>query len=115
MPGQLNESWGNKDSVFSILNYLIDFSNPMICVVSSYDQTVDVFRDVHYFLGWLTYTRDPAMIAALAGDPHVTPFRDGVLITVGEDVTTMETEETLKQLARLRDKLTAAGITSWPK
>ncbi len=96
-----------------INNFITEF-NPVFCSCSTFEMyTPDIFETQSYYLGWLTYTRDPAFIVALTGDPLATAYRNGLLIKIGEDVSTAESPETRAQLIRLRDKLTAAGVTGW--
>jgi len=115
--GEVNEEWSSKATAHNVFDYMIDFFNPINCVVYSNESAKDIidFEMDQFLLGWLTYTRNSRFSVVLAGDYRVRNYRDGILISLGEDVSVLTDPKKRGQMIEIRDKLRAAGVSDWLK
>ncbi len=114
--GEANEIWGNLGTVISVLEYIINFSNPVHCCVYGSIQDSKIPWNIdrgNYALGWITYTRNPHFIEALSVDRRVTSFQNGVLLTIGDDVEAIEDDSKLAEISKIRALLKSAGVKDW--
>ncbi len=104
----------------AVFDYLIDFFDPYFCSIYSSvfkSEVTDWGVDINSPIGWRSYVRNPAVIAALRGDIRVSDYREGVLIEIGDTPLVFKDpharEEALTAAIEIRDKLREAGATDW--
>ncbi len=117
LPGEVNERWSQAENVRTIFDYMIDFFDPINCIVYSH-KLIQGITDINadrFLLGWLTYTRNPRFRPQLVGTPRVRDYRDGILIELGDDASVLSDPKNREYLTEIRDKLRAAGIADWLK
>lgn len=120
-----NGVWGtseDQDLPSAVFDYLVQFFDPFLCSVYSSEFMSEVTEwgvDLNSPLGWMSFVRSPAAIAALIDDPRIDSHRDGILIRLGEGPQMFKDSEArtfAKQAAiEVRDKLRSADATDWMK
>ena len=109
---QINAAWSKPNVVYSIFNYLIDNYNPLKCVVFSTEQALRISqagRD--YTLGWLNYSRNPTVAGVFTKTGKAVPYRAGVLLKLGDDVSILTDPKTEAELIEIGQLLSSAGVT----
>lgn len=108
------------DQPEAVLDYLVDFFDPYFCSVysSAFNSEVTEWGvDINSPIGWRSYVRSPRVVEALEGDPRVTPYREGVMIQIGDTPLVFKDvqarKDALLSAFEVRDKLRAAGATDW--
>ncbi|KZB54305.1 hypothetical protein AUP41_00715 [Thalassospira xiamenensis] len=104
----------------AIFEFLIDFFDPYFCSVYSSAFVMDLVEwgiDINSPIGWRSYVRSPKVVEALVGDSHVSGYREGVLIEIGDTPLVFKDSEArehaLAVAIEIRDKLRVAKATDW--
>jgi len=110
--GQVNVAWSDPVIVFGIFNYLIDNFDPRHCRVFSSNQLTRIRTpESNYNMGWLNYTRDPTVAAVFSSTGKAVPYRNGVLLKFGDDVSALSDPKVDQELIEIRKTLRSVGVT----
>jgi len=115
---EMNGTWAMKDAgqPRAVFEYLIDFFDPYLCEVYSYNfswSVVDRDLDKGLEIGLYTYSKSPKVRALLRNDPHVSDYRGGILFRLGDSVDMFRDPDAREAAIRIRDKFRAAKLTDW--
>jgi len=111
-PKEFNAAWADPTVVARLFDYFIDNFNPLKCVVFGSEQAVRISKpDSHYTLGWLNYTRDPAVAEVFTKTGKAVPYRRGVLLKLGDDASVVSDPRAEAEMSELAQKLSSAGVT----
>jgi hypothetical protein len=109
---QINGEWSNPGLVRRLFDYFIDSCNPEKCVVYGRSQNRRISPEKYiYTLGWLNYTRNPAVAEVFRKMGKAEPFRAGVLLKLGEDASVLSDPKIDAELLEISQMLSAAGVT----
>ena len=110
--GQVNEKWSDLSVVYNLLNYFIDNYDPVRCKVFSTDQLTRIRTlESNYSMGWLNYTRDLKVAEVFASTGKAIPYRNGVLLKLGDNVSALSDPKVDQELIEIRKKLRSVGVT----
>lgn len=108
----VNMDWIDPDTVFRVFEYLIVNCNPRKCVAFGSDQSrrIPGFPKT-YTLGWLNYTIDPKIARVFMQMGKAVPYRGGVLLKLGDDVSVLSAPGIDAELTEIGKMLSSAGVT----
>lgn len=114
-PDEINQEWSDQKVVREVVRFLIEFLDPVYLSVIESTRTFSVLeRGVDkYKLGWISYTSNKNFVDALSGFPDTRSFHNGILIDLGESVSTLNNPEADKKVLKIRDHLREFGATDW--
>lgn len=108
---QFNAAWADPIVVTRLFDYFIDNFNPLKCVVFGSEQAVKISKpDRDYTLGWLNYTRDPAVAGVFTKTGKAVPYRAGVLLKLGDDVSIVSDPKAEAEMIEVAQMLSSAGV-----
>lgn len=115
LPGEVNHHWADGETVRALLHFLIDRFDPIYAWAARFDDAYSVLeRGIDsYRLNWISYTKNARFKKALYGFPYTKKYGNGVMIDLGEDVSTLEDPATEKKVVIIRDQLRKADATDW--
>jgi len=109
---QTNADWSKPNVVFDVVDYFIDNYNPQGSVVYGREQLTRIRTpESNYNMGWLNYTRDPKVAAVFSGTGKAVPYRNGVLLKFGDDVSALSDPKVDQELIEIRKRLRSVGVT----
>ncbi len=109
---KINSDWTDPAVVFRLFEYLIGSYDPKKCVAYGNSQTRRVYGlRKGYLLGWLNYTRDPKIAGIFMKTGKAVPYRAGVLLKLGDDVSVLSDPSIDTELTEIGDMLASAGVT----
>jgi len=110
--GKINMAWSDPAVIFGLFNYFIDSFDPCHCKVFSSNQLARLRTpESNYNMGWLNYTRDPKVAAVFSGTGKAVPYRNGVLLKFGDDVSALSDPKVDRELIEIRKTLRSVGVT----
>jgi hypothetical protein len=62
-------------------------------------------------MGWLNYTRDPKVAGVFIGTGKAVPYRNGVLLSFGDDASALSDPKVDQELIEIRMALRSLGVT----
>jgi len=109
---QVNEQWSNSSLVHTLFNYFIDTYDPVRCrVYSSYQGLRTDTEEPSYNMGWLNYTRDPKVAGVFVSTGKSVPYRNGVLLSFGDDASALSDPKVDAELIEIRSALRSVGVS----
>ena len=113
-----NGEWAMREAgqPQAVFEYLIDFFDPYLCEVYPLDFATSITEwgiDGNLNIGLYSYSKNPKVRALLGSDPHVSDYRDGILLTLGDNVDVFRDPDTRNTAIGIRDKCRAAKVTRW--
>lgn len=114
-PGQVDEQWSKSEVVEGILDLMISSFNP-ICASAwsaNHDKEITDFPNDIYNMNWMSYTKKAAIMKVLKEFPQTRDYGQGVMVKLGDDVSTVSDPLAKKQAMLIRDRLTEAGCRDW--
>ncbi len=108
---QVNAAWSDPAVVRRIFDYFIDNYDPKKCTVYGSHQNLRISSQPNYAIGWLNYTREPKVADVFAKTGKAVPYRAGVLLKLGEDVSVLSDPKIDGELKEIGEMLWLPGVT----
>ncbi len=108
---QVNAAWSDPAVVRRIFDYFIDNYDPKKCTVYGSHQNLRISSQPNYTIGWLNYTREPKVADVFAKTGKAVPYRAGVLLKLGEDVSVLSDPKIDGELKEIGEMLWLPGVT----